>query len=351
MKRILILVIAGLVLIGSLSFAGGRQEAASDSTRVLLYLNGTRGDQSFFDSASRGITIAAEQFDIETRIVEGGYDSSAWQPDLAQLAGGGWDILIAGTWQLAEYVQDLAVQYPDTTFIVYDTAVDYSAGDFSNVYSILYSQNEGSFLAGALAGMLTASDLDLSRSGNTVGFIGGMDIPVINDFRVGFEQGARQVNPEVRVLAAYVGNFNDPARGKELALAQIEQGADVIFAAAGESGLGALEAAGEQGVYSIGVDSDQYLLLRDNQPNIAASVVTSMLKNVDNSMLRAIERYLDGTLAIGQAEVLGIREEGVGIARNENFDRIVPQAMVDELDRLIDMIDSGEIVVETAIGE
>ncbi len=351
MKRILMLAVAGLILVSGISFAGGGQEAASDSTRILLYLNGTRGDQSFFDSASRGIEIVSQQFDVETRIVEGGYDSSAWQPDLAQLAGGGWDIIIAGTWQLAEYVQDLAVQYPETTFIVYDTSVDYSAGDFSNVYSILYSQNEGSFIVGALAGMLTASDLDRARSGNTIGFIGGMDIPVINDFRVGFEQGARQVNPNVRILAAYVGNFNDPARGKELALAQIEQGADVIFAAAGESGLGALEAAGEQNVFSIGVDSDQYMLLRDSQPNIAAAVVTSMLKNVDNSVVYAIERYLDGTLAIGQAELLGIREDGVGIARNENFERIVPQAMIDELDRLIEMIDAGEIVVDTAIGQ
>lgn len=351
MKRILILAIAGLILVSGFGFAGGEQEASGDSTRVLLYLNGTRGDQSFFDSASRGIEIAEEEFDIETRIVEGGYDSSAWQPDLAQLASGGWDIMIAGTWQLAEYVQELAVEYPDTTFIVYDTSVDYSAGDFDNVYSILYSQNEGSFLAGALAGMLTASDLDMANSGNRIGFVGGMDIPVINDFRVGFEQGARQVNPDVEVLAAYVGNFNDPARGKELALAQIEQGADVIFAAAGESGLGALEAAGEQNVFSIGVDSDQYLLLQESQPGIAASVVTSMLKNVDNSVLRAIELYMDGTLAVGQAEVLGIREDGVGLARNENFDNIVPQDMADELDRLIEMIEAGEITVDTAIGQ
>jgi basic membrane protein A len=199
--------------------------------------------------------------------------------------------------------------------------------------------------------MLTASDLDMANSGNRIGFVGGQDIPVINDFRVGFEQGARQVNPDVEVLAAYVGNFNDPARGKELALAQIEQGADVIFAAAGESGLGALEAAGEQGVYSIGVDSDQYMLLQESQPEIAASVVTSMLKNVDNSVLRAIELYMDGTLAVGQAEVLGIREEGVGLARNENFDNLVPQDMADELDRLIEMIEAGEITVDTAIGQ
>lgn len=351
MKRILTLALIGLLVVGGIAFAAGADEDDTDDVRVVLYLNGTRGDQSFFDSATRGVEIGAEEFGLTTQVIEGGYDPANWQPDLAQIAEGNWDIIIAGTWQLAEFVEELAPMYPETTWIVYDTSVNYDAADLGNVYSILYSQNEGSFLVGALAGLITQSDLELTNDGNTIGFIGGQDIPVINDFRVGFEQGARHVNPDVEILASYVGNFNDPARGKELTLAQIEQGADVVFSAAGESGLGSIEAVGEQNRYAIGVDSDQYLLLRDSQPEIAESIVTSMMKNVDNSILRALELYLAGQLPVGEAELLGIAEDGVGIARNENFERIVPAEMIAELDSLIEQIDAGQIVVDTAIGE
>lgn len=350
MKRIIMLAIVGLVLIGGLTFAAGQEEGGEDNVRVVLYLNGTLGDQSFFDSAARGVEMAEEEFGIETQIIEGGYDPANWEPDLQQIAEGNWDVFIAGTAQLIDYIQEIAPQYPDTTFIHYDQSVDYDAADLSNVHSILYAQNEGSFLVGALAGLLTQSDLELADSdADTIGFVGGMDIPIINDFLVGYEQGAREVNSDVEVLSSFVGNFDDPARGKELALAQIEQGADVIFHAAGESGLGALEAAGEEEVYSIGVDSDQYALLSEEQPEIADSIVTSMMKNVDNSIVRAIELYLDGELATGEAEVLGIAEEGVGMIRNENFDEIVPDDMEAELDEIIEQIEAGEIEIESAL--
>ncbi len=350
MKRIIV-AFAILAMVGSgFVYAGGQAEEDTDDLRVVLYLNGTLGDQSFFDSAARGVQMAEDQFGLTTQIIEGGYDPANWEPDLQQIAEGNWDIFIAGTAQLIDYIADIAPMYPDTTFFHYDQSVDYGAADLSNVYSILYAQNEGSFLVGAIAGMLTQAELERSNPDtNTIGFIGGMDIPIINDFLAGYRQGAEEVNPDVDVLVSYVGNFDDPARGKELALAQIEQGADVIFPAAGESGLGALEAAGEQGVYSIGVDSDQYELLIDEQPEIAEAIVTSMLKNVDNSIVRAVQMYLDGDLPVGQAEVLGIPEEGVGLARNENFDRIVTDEMVRQLDRLIDAIDAGEIQVDTAL--
>jgi basic membrane protein A len=353
MKRLALISLALTVLLPLGLFAEGAQEEGDgEQLRVVLYVNGTLGDQSFFDSANRGLERAIEEFGIMGRTVEGGWDPSNWQPDISQLAEGNWDIVIAGTWQLTEYVAEIAPQHPDKKFITYDAAVDFSAGNLDNVYSILYEQNEGSFLVGALAALMTSyGDDDRVTPGNkVVGFIGGQDIPVINDFLVGYEQGIQYIDDEVEVLTSYVGSFSDPARGKELALAQIQQGADLVFGVASESGLGVIEAAHEQDVYAIGVDSDQYQLISESDPEEARAIITSMMKNVDNSIYRAIRLHREGDLPYGEAESLGIAENGVGMARNENFDRIVPEEFVSQMDEIIEQIESGEITVDTALG-
>jgi basic membrane protein A len=342
-----------MVLVSFSAFAEGSQEEQDgDQLRVVLYVNGTLGDQSFFDSANRGLERAIEEFGIMGRTVEGGWDPSNWQPDISQLAEGNWDIVIAGTWQLTEYVAEIAPQHPDKKFITYDAAVDFSAGDLDNVYSILYEQNEGSFLVGALAALMTSYEDDerINADEKTIGFIGGQDIPVINDFLAGYEQGAAYIDEDVEVLTSYVGSFSDPARGKELALAQIQQGADLVFGVASESGLGVIEAAHEQDVYAIGVDSDQYQLISESDPEEAEAIITSMMKNVDNSIYRAIRLHRDGEIPYGEAESLGIAENGVGMARNENFDRLVPEEFVSQMDDIIEQIESGEISVDTALG-
>jgi basic membrane protein A and related proteins len=353
MKKLGLALLVPAVVFTVFALIGCEAEQAEDdgSLRVVLYVNGTLGDRSFFDSAHRGLQQAMDEFGVVGRTIEGSYDPANWEPDLRQLAADNWDIIIAGTWQLAEYVQELAVEYPDKYFITYDTSVDYSSGDQGNVYSILYSQNEGSFLAGALAGLLTSSDLPLARSDQkTIGVVGGMDIPVINDFIVGYEQGAKTVDPDVRVLVSYVGNFNDPARGKELALAQIDQGADVVFGVAGESGLGVIDAAAERGRMTLGVDSDQYLLFKESDPQKASHIVTSMMKNVDLSIYRAIELHLAGELGYGEAEVLGIEQGGVGLAENERYLEFVPDQFRTRVQELAAQVTSGQIVVDTALG-
>lgn len=346
--------VAMLVLIVSaFAFAGGQGEEAAggeDTLRVALYLNGTLGDKSFFDSAARGVEMAEEQLGITARIIEGGYDPARWEPDIAQLAEGDWDIIIAGTWQLAEFVQTYAAQHPDKYWFTYDTSVDYSQPGVENVYSMLYSQNEGSFVVGALAAMMTTADMPHSNDDTSIGFLGGMDIPVINDFLVGFREGAQYIDSSVDVRVAYAGAFSDPAKGKELSLAMYDQGADVVFNVAGETGLGALDAAKERSRYAIGVDSDQYALFAESDPEKASYIVTSMLKNVDLSILRAIEMHLEGTLPYGEAEVLGIAEGGVGVANNENFQEVIPAEFRAQLEEIEAAIASGEITVGTAIG-
>ncbi|MFA7371780.1 MAG: BMP family ABC transporter substrate-binding protein [Sphaerochaetaceae bacterium] len=332
-------------------FAGGKAEQApktSDKLKVVLYMNGNLGDRSFFDSAYSGVSRAEKELGIEVRAIEGGYNPANWAPDVEQLCQGDWDIIIAGTYQLQDIIQDLAPLYPNKKFFVYDTDVDYSLGNLDNVYSILYSQNEGSYLAGVLAGLITTSNLPYANPQKRIGFIGGMDIPVINDFMVGYRQGAKSIDPQIETLVAYVGNFDDPAKAKELTLAMFDQGVDVAFNGAAQAGLGLLDAGAERKRYTIGVDSDQYLLYKDSNPERASFIVTSMLKNVGESIFRGLEMHIAGTLPYGKVENLGIEEKAVGLADNENFRKVVPQEFIDKIKEAEEGIKSGRIVVDTA---
>jgi basic membrane protein A len=357
-RGLVLLALIALLLIPVFVFTGcqkeeaaAEEEAAGSDLKVVLYVNGTLGDKSFFDSAARGLNMAIEEFGIKGKIVEGGYDPARWEPDIAQLCEGDWDIIIAGTWQLQEFLEKYAPMYPDTKFFTYDTSADYSKEGTDNIYSILYSQNEGSFLMGALAAIVTSSDLPAANPQKVVGFLGGMDIPVINDFKVGFEEGVKYVDPAVKVLVTYAGAFSDPAKGKELTLAMFDQGADITFNVAGETGLGGIDAAKERGRYTLGVDSDQYLLFAETDPEKASYIVTSMMKNVDLSIYRAIEKHLDGSLKYGEAEVLGLVQNGVGVAQNANYDKLISDDVRAQLKEIEEKIASGEIKVGTAFGQ
>ncbi len=324
---------------------------AAPKLKVVLYVNGTLGDKSFFDSANSGVQRAVKELGITAKTIEGGFDPARWEPDIAQLSEGDWDIIIAGTWQLQEILEKLAPKNPKKKYITYDTTVTYSLGGLGNVYSILYKQNEGSFLVGALAAIVTKSKMPLANPQKVVGFLGGMDIPVINDFKVGYEQGAKYIDKDVNVLVSYVGNFSDSAKGKELMLAQYDQGADIGFNVAGQAGLGLLDAANDKKRYAIGVDSDQYLLLKDSDPEKASYVVTSMLKNVGASLFRAIKGTIDGSIKYGAAEALGIKEGGVGVAGNENYTKLVSAAVRNQIKDLEKKILAGQIKVDTAMGK
>jgi basic membrane protein A len=353
MKKVLYVLLIVLLAFGLLGLAACKKKEEEPAAkgeqklRVALYVNGTLGDKSFFDSANRGVTKAAEEFGFTTKTIEGTYEQANWEPDITQLAEGEWDIVIAGTWQLVDYLHEIAPKHPEKVFITYDTSVDYSKEGMDNVYSILYAQNEGSFLVGALGAMVTSSDMPKANPQKVIGFLGGMDIPVINDFKVGYIQGAKYIDPEVEVLVSYAGLFNDPGKGKELVLAQYEQGADIAFNVAGETGIGLLDAAKDKDRYAIGVDSDQYFLYKDTDPGKSANIVTSMMKNVDESLYRALKMYVEGNLPVGQAETLGIAEGGIGVADNENYRKLIPEEFRAKIKELEEKIISGEIAVDT----
>lgn len=352
MKKVWILVIV-LALLVSLAACGTKAPetpgAPADgeptkSLKVALLLNGTLGDKSFFDSSDRGLKLAKEKFGdkFEYKTVEMTTDETKWLPTLYDYADAKtWDIIIVGTWQMVEPLAEVAPKYPDQKFIIFDEAMDYDAGDFKNVYSILYKQNEVSFLAGAVAAELSET--------NIIGFLGGAENPVINDFLVGYIQGAKHVEPAIRVVVSFVGNFYDTPKGKDLALAQYQQkNVDVGYNVAGLAGLGQIDAAQEVGKLAIGVDSDQALIFGAPTANF---IPTSALKNVDLSILRAVELEYEGKTPYGEVENLGIAENGVGIADNEYYQKLVPEDVRKEVADLSAQILSGEIVVDTAFGK
>lgn len=329
--------------------------ATSDQPlRILHFVNGVLGDKSFFDSAQRGVQRAADELGAEIKTIEAGVDPTGWEAALVDAAANEeFDILIVGTFQMIEYLEKIAPQYPDKKFFLYDAPVNYegeacAANKCANVYSILYKQNEGSYLAGVYAAAMTTQAMDGMNADPVIGSIGGQEIPVILDFMVGYEQGATDTNPDVQVIRQFAGGWNDPAKGKELAKAQYSQGADIVFQIAGGTGQGVFEAAAEDGKYAIGVDSDQALIIEEANPAQAARILTSMMKNVDNSIFRGVQKHLDGSLPYGTAESLGIAEGGVGLARNKFYDESTPDEVKALVDAAEQKITAGEITVATA---
>ena len=325
---------------GTSSNATESSSSTQSDLSVLYFVNATLGDKSFYDSAQAGLDRAVQDFGIQAKTIEGGVNQADWASTLeAAVSTGKYNVVLLGTSQMAEITKELATQYPDIQFIFFDDLLDSN----ENIYSMLYAQSEGAFLAGAFAALATTStELSNANADKTIGFIGGMDIPIINDFLSGYKQGAAYVDPSVEVVASYVGDFTSAPKAKELALSQINtQKVDIIFNVASGAGLGTLEGANEKGIYSIGVDSNQNALY-------PGSVLTSMLKNVDNTVYRAIDLLIKGEIP-KSSEVLGMKEDAVGLAKDELYDQYVPQSIKDKITEIEQKLASGEIVVKSEL--
>ncbi len=340
--------------------ASGSAVAAAPYTgkklNVALVINGNLGDKSFFDSAQRGVDRAKAELGMTVKTIELGYDQNKWGPGLADAATQNYDVIICGTFNMEQYITETAATAKGKKFIFFDDVVDYTKG-FQNVYSVTYKQNEGSYLAGYMAAQLVQStDATVQQGtggGKKTGFLGGDNIPVINDFLAGWKQGAKDGGlKDADILVSYVSGqnpFSDPAKGKELTLAMYNQGAGIAFNVAGSSGLGLLDAGGQAKRFTIGVDSDQYAILKDSKPDQAQWIVTSVQKRVDNSLYRALRLAGEGTLKYGAPEALGLTAGGVELADNEIYKKLVPQAIRDSVAAKSTQIASGALKVDTAI--
>ncbi|HIS31561.1 MAG TPA: BMP family ABC transporter substrate-binding protein [Candidatus Limivivens intestinipullorum] len=355
-KTLAVLLTAAMTLPMCMAAIPAAAEEDGEPYKAALLLNGTLGDKSFYDSANAGLTALQEelgedkfQFKVE-QMGATSADEAKWEPTMYDYCDdGSYDVIICGTFQMLDALTNAANDYPDQKFIYFDEAFDYSAGGEENVYNVMYKQNEASYLVGAAAAMMTTDEsLDMiDPSNKIIGFLGGMENSIIKDFLVGYIQGAKDIDPEIQVAIAYVGNFYDSASGKDMALAQYQNGADVGFNVAGSAGLGQIEAAVDSGRYAFGVDSDQAALL----PDYAANIPTSALKNVGNSLIRAIKLDMEGELPYGTLEYLGFAEGGVELVMDEHYEEILPENIRTTIADLQEQITNGDIVVPTAVGE
>lgn len=325
-------------------------EPTEDLPKIACLLNGNLGDKSFFDSANQGCQLIEEQLGCDTTVIEMGFDNTAWETTLYEVSDQDYDIIIVGTWQMQEILQKVAPEYPDKYYIFFDSTVDYSNGDCNNVYSISFKQNEASYLAGALAAML-ADDAEMTYSNgkNIISVVAAMDTPVLNDFIVGYIQGATDTVPETKVAISYIGNFDDTAKAKDLATAQFNLGSSVAFNVSAQAGLGMIEGAAAAGRYAIGVDADQAAALEaDGKADQAAVIPTSVMKNIDQVLLLSVQRHIEGTLPYGTEEALGMEENAVGIAVNDYYNELTTEEMRATVEELQAKIQSGEIQVNSA---
>ncbi len=299
---------------------------------VLLYDIGGKFDKSFNEAAYRG----AEKFSNDTGIKFRDFEPNSetqYEQALKRFARRKADLIVAVGVGYSVAVRNVARQFPDVKFTVIDAVID-----LPNVQSITFKENEGSFLVGMVAGMTTES--------GKVGFIGGMDIPLIRRFQVGYEQGVNHVRGDVEFIENYVGTtpsaWNDPIKASEMAKSQYARGVDVIFSAAGPSGLGVINAAKDSDALAIGVDSNQNHV----QPGF---VLTSMLKRVDLAVMQAMEQAQAGTWQAGHL-VMGLSEGGVDYAVDEYNNALISDEMRARLEEARAQIVSGEIVVSDVDG-
>lgn len=268
---------------------------------AIVFATGGLGDQSFNDAAYAGMQAAMEQFGVHFDYAEP-MAVAEYETLLTRFAQRGYDLIISIGFDQADAVTAVAARFPQQRFAIID-----AVAEGPNVVSYLYREAERGFLLGALAGLMTLRVNDPKiNNANVVGVVGGMDIPLINASIAGFIAGAKYVNPNVDVRYSYVGDWADPARGKELALAQFDQGVDIIWAAAGLSGLGVIEAAVEANRYVIGADSDQSHLAPGH-------VLTNGMKYVNNTIIHAVRSVLNGQFTPGVV-ILGLAEGALGVS-------------------------------------
>lgn len=323
-----------LLLVAALSM-GLAAAASAAPLKVAVVVAGGLGDKSFYDSSSAGLEKAVKEMDVKAKVLECKYDPANYVPYLVTAAKN-FDLVFVVGFEFWDALGQVAPKFPNTDFVYID-----SAGDVAHVSYADFKENEGSFLAGALAGLMTVREGDARvNAGSVIGAVCGQDIPVIRNFVVGYEQGAKYVNPDVRVLTGFVGSWDDPAGGKEMALSQHNGGADVVFQVAGGTGTGVIQAAKEKGFYAIGVDSPQEYLAPE-------AVLTSMVKRCDVAVYGLIKERIEGTFKRGHVYTYGLKEGGVGLSWwTEETKKNIPADVMEQLRDLEKQIIDGRITVQ-----
>ena len=350
MKKALVLALTGVMVLSLAGCSGKKKETeakveaeeAEKTTSAdftgegsIAYVVTGLGDMSFNDSGEVGMnTLRDAGYDVKT--VETGDDAAGYLDTMYDLLDTGYDYVIASsTYQ--EQVETVAAEFPDTKFVLFDINSDTPVAA-DNILYIYFKQNESSYLGGIVAA-------GLSKDG-VIGAIGGVENPVIKDFITGYVDGALSFNPDVKVSTGWVGDWSNTAKMKEICNTQHKSaGADVFFPIAGGAGTGAFEFAAEEGVWTLGVDSDQYAAFIDTNEAYAKVIPTSVTKEVGNTM---VSLFSDpSAIEWGTIKAMGVAENAVGLSMNDYYAEVVPQEIQDAVAKAIEDIASGAVVVKS----
>ncbi len=357
-RALAVAAVAALALVGCAATGSDSGATGSSALRIKFVINGSLGDKSFFDSADAGLQKIADEYGYKIDVVELGSERSKWQPGFEDAAAADdYDIFVAGTFDSVDAISQLAPQYPDKKFWLFDAQADYEGANggcsnlCENVYSITFKQNEGGYLAGYIAaGTLAAKSLPGAEGFSKAGVIGAVEIPVISDFAVGFQAGFEAAGGNAGdVLTQYIGGsvpFADAPRAKEIANSMFGQGAGIVWPVAGSSGFGVFESTVEQNRYAFGIDSDQSQTLE--KPEQRERIITSILKNVGAALEDAAARDKNGTLPYGSSEALGLAQNAVGYVDNAQYEKLVPQDVRDKVSDIAAQISNGSLQVPSA---
>jgi basic membrane protein A and related proteins len=340
--------LAALVLTASVAAAGCGKSAdeesdkdkagASDTKVALIIAQGGLGDKSYNDLANSGFESAVEKTGVQGKAIESNDVVAQARPLLDRATQSGFGLVIDLEFSHAETLQKVAAKHPKTQYALINAPVP-----GANVTSVLFQEQEGSYLAGVLAaGMTTQTGNPRINSRPVIGVIGGTKSTGIDKFLVGYIQGARDTNPKVKVLTAYSNDFGDPTKGKQIAESMFDRGADIVYHVAGGTGAGVIEAAKERKRYAIGVDTDQ-------DGTAPGSVLTSMVKRTDLAVAQLVEDAAAGRLKGGQTRNLGLKDNGVGLSAMKYTKQDVPAEVLSEVDRAKQGIIGGEIKVWNVI--
>ena len=367
MKKLLTVLLAALMVL-CLAGCGAKEDEtpkelskmeqakADGKITIANVVNGTLGDKSFFDSGEEAMQWINRDFGDKMygETIELTYDKDTWAPGLAEVAAQGWDIIIAGTYDMKEHVIPLLEEYPDQKWWFYDEEWNFDQVDgwqyapSDNLYAMMFAQNEGSYVVGYMAAML-------SKTGK-VAFMGGQDNTVLDDFFVGFANGAKAYNPETSVKCAWMDSFNDATKGKDVSQGLYEAGYDVVFACGGQAGLGGFDQVitEDEGKYIIGVDGNQgaYFASLGTAEGTAKAerTITSMQKNVNQGFYDAAKKELDGKVPYGTNNKLGLNGGYVSYSVTDTTTKLFTAEQLAEIEGVAQAIVNGTTNPGTAFG-
>ena len=317
---------------------------------IMFVVTGKLGGGTNNDDVNLALNDYTKKYGGNLDSYECNMDTSVYESTLMQAAQtGNYDLIVTGFGTMAEPLSNTAKAYPDQKFLIFDTAIDYSNGQNSNIISVQVKQNQGAFLAGALAALVTQSNIENTNPEKVIGFVGAMESTAIQDCLIGYIEGAKHVDNSVKVIYSFVGNHKDSALTKEIALTQNQNGADVIYGVS-QSDLAVADAALENNFYAICSDADDAKTISATSEDTAKHILTSVIKNYYSMVYPIVEEIGAGTAQFGTHKAISYAEGGVYLADNQYYQAIVNDDIKEKFEKIIEDVKNDKVKIDTAYG-